>query len=83
MAKNTSVILGDHFDRFIQVELESGRYASTSEIIRCGLRLLEEEKQRIDAINQALANGEKSGKPKPFDNAAFKDQMKRKLEPND
>jgi antitoxin ParD1/3/4 len=78
MSKNTSIILGDHFDNFIKEEIKSGRYASTSEIIRSGLRLLELEKDKIKAINKALVDGEKSGKPTPFNNAKFIARMKKK-----
>ena len=82
MSKNTSIILGEHFDRFIQSEIKSGRYSSTSEIIRSGLRLLEIEKDKIKAVNKALVIGEKSGKPKKFDNNAFLLKMKKKHSKN-
>lgn len=78
MGKNTSVILGEHFDKFIQNEVKSGRYASASEVLRSGLRLLEIEKNKIEAINKALTIGENSGKPKSFDNEKFKSRMRRK-----
>lgn len=78
MAKNTSIILGDHFDTFIQDEIKSGRFSSTSEIIRQGLRLLENENNKIKAINNALVIGEKSGTPIPFDNHKFLKRMRDK-----
>ncbi len=78
VAKNTSIILGDHFDQFIQDEIKSGRFTSASEIIRSGLRLLEVEKNKIIAINQALVIGEESGDPIPFDNVKFKKRMRIK-----
>jgi len=78
MAKNTSIILGDHFDDFIQNEIKSGRYTSASEVLRSGLRLLEIEKSKIKAINKALTTGEKSGDPKPFDTEKFKLRMRKK-----
>lgn len=82
MSRNTSVILGDHFDEFIKKEIESGRYKSASEVIRSGLRILEEEKRKIELINEALVIGEKSGKPESFDNEEFKARMKKKLKEN-
>jgi len=83
MSKNTSIILGDHFDKFIQSEIKSGRYASASEVVRSGLRLLEIEKKKINAINKALTVGEKSGNPVPFNNEKFKARMKKKFKLND
>lgn len=80
MTRNTSVILGEHFDKFIRTEIESGRYSSASELIRSGLRLLELQKQKIEAINEALEAGDMSGDPVPFDNEEFKRRMHRKYE---
>lgn len=80
MSRNTSIILGEHFDRFIQDEIKSGRYNSASEIIRNGLRLLEYQKNKIEAINEALVVGEESGEPVQFNNAAFKQRMRTKLQ---
>jgi len=79
MSKNTSIILGDHFEQFIQSEIKSGRYTSTSEVIRSGLRLLEIEKRKIEAINKALIVGEESGEPVAFNNNQFKARMKKKF----
>ncbi len=82
MGRNTSVILGKHFDDFIKSEIDSGRYKSASEIIRSGLRLLEVEKQKIRAINEALIVGEMSGEASEFDNESFKRKMRRKIRTN-
>lgn len=78
MARNTSIILGDHFDEFIKSEIEAGRYNSASEVIRSGLRMVEEESKKIKLINEALVIGENSGKSKPFDNEDFKQRMRKK-----
>ena len=79
MGRNTSVILGEHFDDFIKSEIDSGRFKSASEIIRSGLRLLEDEKHKIRAINEALIVGEMSGEAYEFDNEKFKLKMRKKL----
>ena len=82
MNRNTSVILGNHFDQFIQSEIQSGRYKSASELIREALRILETERTKINAINEALVVGEASGDARQFDNEAFKLRMKAKLKEN-
>ena len=46
MPKNTSITLGEHFDGFIAHEIEEGRLASTSEVVRAGLRRLEDNEQK-------------------------------------
>lgn len=61
MAKNTSVSLGKHFDEFIAEQLQSGRYGSASEVIRAGLRMLEETDAKRMHLRQLLIEGERSG----------------------
>lgn len=61
MTKNTSITLGDHFDAFISSQLASGRYSSASEIVRAGLRLLEDSESKLQALRQMLIQGEESG----------------------
>ncbi|MTI12383.1 type II toxin-antitoxin system ParD family antitoxin [Sansalvadorimonas verongulae] len=61
MSKNTSVTLGAHFDSFIASQLENGRYGSASEVIRAGLRLLENSEAKLKMLRNLLEEGEQSG----------------------
>ena len=60
--KNTSVTIGAHFEQFIAKQIHEGRYGSTSETIRAGLRLLEERELRLAALQKSLIEGEDSGR---------------------
>ena len=71
MPRNTSVSLGDHFAGFIDERIASGRYSSASDVVRAGLRLLEEHEARVEALREALVEGERSGPAEPFDFEAF------------
>jgi antitoxin ParD1/3/4 len=71
MSKTTSFSLGDHFTRFIETQVSEGRFGSASEVVRAGLRLLEEQGIRLEALRSALIEGELSGASTPFDIEAF------------
>jgi antitoxin ParD1/3/4 len=58
MPRNTSVTLGHHFSDFIDSKIQSGRFESTSEAVRAGLRLLEEQETQLDLLRKKLAIGE-------------------------
>ena len=74
MSKGNSVALDDQSIGFVDRQLADGRYRSASEVVRAGLRLLEEREQRA-ALQEALIEGEKSGPSVPFD---FNDFLDRK-----
>lgn len=67
MAHNTSISLGDHFASFISSQIGAGRYNSASDVVRAGLRLLEEHEAKVRALQEALVAGEQSGKATSFD----------------
>jgi antitoxin ParD1/3/4 len=61
MGRNTSVSLGEYFEDFVGHRIAEGRYKNASEIIRAGLRLLEEEENRLAALKNAMQEGTDSG----------------------
>jgi len=71
MSRNTSVTLGDHFADFVDQQVTTGRYSSASDVVRAGLRLLEEEEVRLAALRAALVDGETSGAARSLDVEAF------------
>ncbi len=78
MSKNTSITLGSYFDQFIQSVLREGRYKNASEVVRAGLRLLEEEEQKIIALRHAIDEGINSGLAEDFDPEQHLKMMKAK-----
>jgi antitoxin ParD1/3/4 len=71
MSKNTSFSLGDHFSDFVDKQIHSGRYGSASDVIRAGLRLLEDHEIKLEALRAALIEGEESGEPMAVDAEEF------------
>ena len=78
MPHNTSVSLSDHFKEFVDEAVASGRYGSSSEVIRDALRLLEEKERQLEAIRNALIEAEKSGPSRPLNRAEFFKRMREK-----
>jgi antitoxin ParD1/3/4 len=61
MSKNTSFSIGEHFIEFVEAQVGQGRYSNASEVVRAGLRLLEEQETKLAALRAALIEGEESG----------------------
>ena len=61
MSKNTAFDVGEHFNRFIEAQVSEGHYSSASDVVRAGLRLLEEQETKLAALRSALIRGEESG----------------------
>jgi antitoxin ParD1/3/4 len=75
MAKNTSILLGDYFDSFINQQVKSGKFSSASEVVRAALRMFEfEETKKTELINE-LIKGEKSGFVTDFNRESFLDNL--------
>lgn len=76
MPKSTPFVLGDHFDAFVTSLLEAGRYRNATDVIRSGLRLLEERETKLQALRRALIEGEQSGVAGPLDAKKIKRQAR-------
>ena len=65
--KNTSISLGEYFEQFVNVQVSKGRYKNVSEVIRAGLRLLENEESKVISLRNAIQEGIDSGIAHDFD----------------
>ena len=82
MSRNTSISLGNYFDKFIQSRLNAGRYKNVSEVIRAGLRLLEEEENKVIALRNAIEEGIESGIAVDFKPEIHLKELKSKKKSN-
>ena len=82
MGRNTSVSLGDYFENFVDSKVSSGRYKNASEVIRAGLRLLEEDENRIQILKSAIKDGLDSGISKDFNAIENLKKLKTKKSQN-
>lgn len=78
MAKNTSILLGDYFENFINGMVQSGKFSSASEVVRTALRMFEQEEAKKLELIRELEKGEKSGVAKDFNRDAFLKKLKAK-----
>lgn len=78
MTKNTSILLGDYFNNFINQQIKSGKYSSVSEVVRAALRLFEYEETKKNELINELRKGEKSGFIENFDRDEFFNNLHQK-----
>lgn len=78
MERNTSISIGKYFDSFIKSRISTGRYKNASEVVRAGLRLLEEEENRIMALREAVQEGIDSGGAHDFNPETYLAELKSK-----
>lgn len=78
MARNTSVTLGEHFDHFVAERVQQGRYQSVSEVVRAGLRLLEEDEIKLAELRRKLEAAELSPVVENFDEQRFVAELSQK-----
>jgi antitoxin ParD1/3/4 len=78
MNRNTSISIGDYFDNFIQSRISAGRYKNASEVVRAGLRLLEEEENKMIALREAIQEGIDSGIAHDFNPETHLEKLKAK-----
>ncbi len=82
MSKNTSISLGNYFDQFVSSQVSAGRYKNVSEVIRAGLRLLENEESKAIALRNAIQEGIDSGIANDFDPKKNLEKLKAKRRNN-
>ena len=79
MGRNTSVSLGNHFEEFVDDKISQGRFKNASEVIRAGLRLLEEEENKLQFLKNAIKEGVESGIAKDFESENNLVSLKAKM----
>ena len=82
MGRNTSVSLGNYFEEFVDSKVAQGRYKNASEVIRAGLRLLEEEEHKVQILKDAIREGIESGTAKDFNPKTHLEALKAKMKNN-
>ena len=80
--RNTSVCLGDYFENFEDIKVTQGRFKNASEVIRAGLRLLEDEDNKIQILKNAIQEGIDSGIAENFDPKKHLESLKEKMKNN-
>jgi antitoxin ParD1/3/4 len=76
MARNTSILLGDYFEKFINEQIATGKYSSVSEVVRTALRIFEQEETKTKSLINELKIGENSAKIRDFDRTKNLEMLK-------
>ena len=74
-----NVSLTPQLENLVRQKVDSGLYASASEVVRASLRLLEERDKHLDALRQDIRDGTSSGSSAPLDIEAIKAEGRRRL----
>ncbi|MEP7268409.1 MAG: type II toxin-antitoxin system ParD family antitoxin [Saprospiraceae bacterium] len=82
MGRNTSISLGNHFESFIEHTINNGRFNNASEVVRAGLRLLEDEENKVIALRKAINEGIESGRAMDFDPQKHLETLKARRKAN-
>jgi len=79
MARTMTVDTGEDLRGFVESLVESGNYKTNSEVVRDGLRLLQEKQaaSKLEALRQLIDDGENSGEPVDWNVEDFLARMKR------
>ncbi len=80
--KNTSISLGSYFENFVRSQVAVGRYKNVSEVVRAGLRLLEDEESKVAALRNAIQEGINSGIAHDFDPEKNLQELKARVKNN-
>lgn len=78
MAKNTSILLGDYFDNFINKQIKTGKFSSASEVVRTALRMFEFAESKKTELISELKKGERSGFVRDFNRENFRKELHQK-----
>lgn len=82
MARTVTVTLGHHYEEFVKTNIAGGRYNNVSEMVRAGLRRLEDDEARVNAFCAAVDEGDASPDVLDFDEEVFIQELKESWRQN-
>lgn len=80
MARNTSILIGEYYEKFINAQIATGKYNSVSEVVRTALRHFEQEEMQTAALIKELELGENSAKICNFNRDENLKQLHKKFQ---